>query len=326
MILIPDYPSWLLRQGLRPLSIRNLTEGMRRILEKNSTITYESFCEFLYQEELRGISSGTLYQYIATIRKYTKFLLETNQPYDKKLLKFKFRKVEQVRPVERFTLEEMTAILNQECSPGRDPRLHASYSLFFNILARTGMRPNELATMKKMYVDLGRFTFTVIAKHSKTRDIRTIAIPHALIEPLHHLLLKKKNNDFLFTNTVGLPLSRYSWKREMKLRLQELGITRSGLVTYSFRHTFGSELAENDVSIFKIMTAMGHKRVETTMRYIHQRTTAIHNAVALHPLNRGTMSQKEQLKQYKELLNNFGLNEKIKLQLESYINRILISM
>ena len=37
---------------------------------------------------------------------------------------------------------------------------------------------------------------------------------------------------------------------------------------HAFRHTFGSELAEADVSIKVIQDLMGHKRIETTLIYL----------------------------------------------------------
>jgi integrase len=38
-------------------------------------------------------------------------------------------------------------------------------------------------------------------------------------------------------------------------------------VFHSFRHSFGTWLAEKNVAIRTIMDLMGHKRVETTLRY-----------------------------------------------------------
>lgn len=40
-------------------------------------------------------------------------------------------------------------------------------------------------------------------------------------------------------------------------------------VLYSFRHTFGTRLAESGAKPYAIMKLMGHTKLETSMRYIH---------------------------------------------------------
>lgn len=49
---------------------------------------------------------------------------------------------------------------------------------------------------------------------------------------------------------------------------------------HDLRHTFGTRLAEQNVDVVRIKELMGHKSIETTMRYMHATDCGKREAVA----------------------------------------------
>jgi len=59
-------------------------------------------------------------------------------------------------------------------------------------------------------------------------------------------------------------------------------VKNSGIEHFRFhdlRHTFGSRLAQRGVDLFTISRLMGHKDVNTTMRYLHHSTETLKKGI-----------------------------------------------
>lgn len=141
------------------------------------------------------------------------------------------------------------------------------WTLFWYINAYQGFRPGETIKFTRASIDLGRNVFLV---HGKT-GMRVVPIS---------FILRKKLKDYLATlegEQLFPPLhhrhlsymTQTSWEADFAKRIARLGIKRPHLDPYSFRHSFGTRMAEEDYSLFKIQQAMGHRKVETTQKYMH---------------------------------------------------------
>jgi len=132
--------------------------------------------------------------------------------------------------------------------------------------AYTGMRMGELFKLKAQDVDLGTGAIFVGGRPgfgTKNGDYRVLPI-HDRIKDI--LCLRMENAP------ANLSLFGDEWNdKDQLLRAFKKSRNLMGkdetYVFHSFRHSFGTWLAEKNVAIRTIMDLMGHKRVETTLRY-----------------------------------------------------------
>lgn len=118
-----------------------------------------------------------------------------------------------------------------------------------------------------------------------TREIRltrrkggvdtTLPMPSVLVEALkaylavrpevesRALFLTKSNQPFASTRAIRALVKRSLKKAQVLQRKPRAG-------THTLRHTFGSHKASQGVDIAQLQYWMGHKKKETTYRYIHQ--------------------------------------------------------
>jgi integrase len=159
----------------------------------------------------------------------------------------------------------------------------AQWTLFFGILAFTGMRPGELAHMTVDRVDFGRAVFVLRAEDTKTNTPRLVPIPPHLSASLEKQV-KKIQRGVVFPSPQGKILAATEWGRNFRERLDRCKISRNGLSVYSLRHSILTRLIDEDVNIFRVKDLAGHVRTQTTERYYHSSVKSLHNAIQKDPL------------------------------------------
>lgn len=79
-------------------------------------------------------------------------------------------------------------------------------------------------------------------------------------------LRRQIESPLIFPNPAGLPLTEIP--KGFWTALEVSGLKKSSYVYHSLRETFGTMLAKSGVDLLSLKTLMGHKKTETTMRYI----------------------------------------------------------
>lgn len=180
-----------------------------------------------------------------------------------------------------FTVEESLAII--EAAPEQ-------WKAFFWLLAETGMRPGELAGLKRDGVNWNEGTIRIEQsvwqgrlQTPKTRTaIRTFAISSELVQRL-----RAYQRDYWMRNGLGLmfasqrgnPLSMDNFRnrvlnpilKELKIdkKLKTMGIKRCG--NYAFRHMNATVMDEIGTPLKTRQHRLGHAQIETTMtHYTHK--------------------------------------------------------
>ena len=147
------------------------------------------------------------------------------------------------------------------------------------IAAYCGARRGELLKLKRRDIDFGLNTIHI----GGLPDVRTKAANYRAV-PIHdriHNLLDEKcsqlaSSDLVFGRdwTSGDQLLRSFNKVRKFINKDE------AYVFHSLRHSFGTWCAEAAVPIRTIMSLMGHKRIETTLRYAKTTDRARTEAIA----------------------------------------------
>lgn len=140
----------------------------------------------------------------------------------------------------------------------------------------TGMRQDEILSLRWPEVDLFRRTATVIK--SKNGEKRTIPLNKRALE-----LLKGKTKvrdircNLVFPNEVGRKMDNRNVLRGFYNALDRAEI--EDFRFHDLRHTFATRLAQAGVDIYKIARILGHKDIKMTQRYAHHYPESLRDAV-----------------------------------------------
>lgn len=165
------------------------------------------------------------------------------------------------------------------------------WTIFWMISVYEGFRPGETVKLRKQDVDLGRNVF--ILNDTKTGH-RLVPISFVIRESLT-TYLQNLEGEYLFPpirNYGNKYMKCQAWEDDFKKRIKRLTSEfpdlgrRQNLTPYSLRHTFGTRQADEDVSLFKIQKAMGHRNLATTEKYIHMSLKSVENMLDNDRLSR----------------------------------------
>jgi integrase len=186
-----------------------------------------------------------------------------------------------------FTPEEYHRIVEKAEGP---------WKAFFRVLAKTGVRPGELAGLRRDAVGDHTLTITQSVWGQKLQTpksragVRTVAIDSRLASELRKLVDGTPENKFglMFVTKAGKPLSIDNFRQrvlnpilaELKIdqKLKGLGIKRCGL--YAFRHMNATLMDTINAPMKTRMKRLGHAQIETTLKHYTHAQDADDLAVA----------------------------------------------
>ena len=152
------------------------------------------------------------------------------------------------------------------------------------LLKTTGMRISELLSIE--YRDIDRVlagktnTFRIIGKGNKERTI-------FLKEEVKQLLQDYCRSTGIIKGNIWKNITRQYVYMLLKKLGKKVGVLGSRIYPHSFRHRFGSNLAQSGMSLLEIQKLLGHEHVNTTGIYTHIEDEVAYNMVyENHPLGR----------------------------------------
>ena len=137
------------------------------------------------------------------------------------------------------------------------------------LLLFTGARFSEVARLT--WADVNFNTNLIYFASSKDGNARYIKMSNRVLEVVNSLY-KNKINNLLIPTINGNKYEKMpkEWQIEVdKLIPGNDNANKDRLTTHSLRHTHASWLAQSGVDILHIKEQLGHKKIETTMRYSH---------------------------------------------------------
>ena len=148
------------------------------------------------------------------------------------------------------------------------------------LLYGTGLRITEMLDLKLGDIDFENCIVRCFGKGSKER---IVPIGEYIIDSLNNyldhgrnLLLKFKTSDYLFLNSRGDRISRFSFFKILKKLLRDKGIKKD-VSPHSLRHSFATHMLENGADLRIIQEFLGHADVGTTQIYTHLTNTKLKN-------------------------------------------------
>jgi len=166
-----------------------------------------------------------------------------------------------------LTVEEVDRLLDIKLDTVFDYRNKAMLELLYG----TGLRITEMLDLKMSDVDFENCVVRCFGKGSKER---IVPIGEYIIESLKNYLnrryelLKDKRSDYLFLNSLGGRLSRFSFFKILKKILAEKNIKKN-VSPHSLRHSFATHMLEYGADLRSIQELLGHSDIATTRIYTH---------------------------------------------------------
>jgi integrase/recombinase XerC len=218
---------------------------------------------FLHHLSNRNLTGVTRARKLAAIRKFFVFLHEGGILPTNPAAAVRGTRREEKEPSILFK-EQYKALLYEASD---DPRDYAIISTFL----QTGIRLSELAALKIEDADFENRLLTI--HQGKGRKDRQIPLVDEEVKALRNYLRYRAtelilDDDTLFLAKNGTSLNVSSVKAIVAKYVKKAGI-RKRVSVHTLRHTFGAHKADKHMSIATLQELMGHKKKETTLKYIH---------------------------------------------------------
>jgi integrase/recombinase XerD len=139
-----------------------------------------------------------------------------------------------------------------------------------------GLRVSEVCNLDIEDVDCEEFTLTV--RNTKNRMDRTVMVTEKCIRATEHYLnTRTDTEDPLFLSRKGGRISRTQVNRLVKkyaimagLRTyKDNGEVKTKVSPHTLRHTAATNLIANDCDVVVVQQHLGHRDIQSTMRYVH---------------------------------------------------------
>lgn len=149
-----------------------------------------------------------------------------------------------------------------------------SWFSLYRFSYETGVRVSELIALNWDCLDFNTKTVTIrrsysrkekrVVETTKGHEARVLGLGPELLEELRKL---QKKSQFVFCKDDGSHLL-YEYLKNRFYKHQRLAeVPKIGI--HELRHTYASHYVMNGGSVYDLMSLLGHKDVETTMRYAH---------------------------------------------------------
>lgn len=231
-------------------------------------------------KRLKSISPVTLNIELRTIRAFFNYCVEFNLLSHNQL-----SKISQIRIQEKklltFSSDEINLILGNV--------KHVKLKQIVTIGAYTGMRLNEILTLKYSRINLSEKVIEIINTGkftTKTKKNRIIPVPDTLLDELNVLFFDKENDtpilfdpdSYIFSSDGKAPYCKSYVTRKFKSVIRKLNLNED-LHFHCLRHTYFSNLSRLNVPVNYIKELAGHSSIKTTEIYLHNFRQDLNNFV-----------------------------------------------
>jgi integrase/recombinase XerC len=260
-------------QNYSPKTLRAYGDDLTQFLawvEKNrvdwdsptrfSRVDIEGFMQYLAAKRLTGV---TRVRKLAAIRKFFTFLEENSILAANPAHTVKGARREEKEPNILYK-EQYKALLYEASDNIRD------YAIIQTFL-QTGIRLSELANLRVDDVDFEHRLLTV--RQGKGKKDRQIPLVDDAVKALRNYMRYRNtqlivDDEIFFLAKNGTSLNVSTVKYTVAKYVKRAGIRKKTGV-HTLRHTFGAHKADKNMSLATLQELMGHKKKETTLKYIH---------------------------------------------------------
>jgi len=276
--LLGRFEKYLVRLGLSPATVINYLADMRGVarwcvesgrgcsLPNLTTGDVRAYCQYL--REGRGLSPATVNRHLQAVRKFCDFaqqanLMESNPAAHVRQI--------QAPPTLRRALDaNEIARLLEAIQTGRPSLVKRDYAII-QLLLQTGIKVGELTELQLADIELTDGRGTLIVKGNGGNGGRCIPLKAPACQALQEYLQVRPpvpNGKHLFLSQEGNSISARTVQRLVNVYTKAADLT--GVSTHTLRYTFATSMLEETGDVATVANLLGHRSVETTLRYISE--------------------------------------------------------
>lgn len=228
-------------------------------------ITATALNAYIRYLEKEGFKAATISRNIASVRAFCHYLVKTGAVKTDLSENLKAPRVEKKMPG-ILSMEEIERLLEQ---PGAENPKEIRDKAMLELLYATGIRVSELISLKVKDVNM---QMGYIICHERTKE-RAVPFGSKAREALTAYFFKVRSGmvsdpdeDALFVNCSGTPMSRQGFWKLVKHYAQKAGITEE-ITPHTLRHSFAAHLVANGADLKSVQEMLGHSDISTTQIY-----------------------------------------------------------
>lgn len=294
----------LIEEKDKYLNVCKSMKGLSALTLKAYKIDLKQFCDFMDQRDCFDKSELNSYinmlhslykpksakRKIACVKAFYRYMeiedvIDFN-PFHKIIIKYK-EPIKLPRTIPLNCIRDMLAYAYKQHSTSLtayQKEVFLRNIVVLELLFSTGMRVSEVSNLKISAINFGDNTIRIFGKGSKER---IMCISNNLSKTISNYLIERsRKTDYLLVNRLGNRLSEQSIRYMVNDYANAVG-TPLHITPHMFRHTFATELHNEDVDIRYIQQFLGHSSIATTQIYTHISTSKTREILeSKHPRNK----------------------------------------
>lgn len=222
----------------------------------------------LYMQELdKKLIASSKNRHLTSIKMLFRFLIKNNYITHNPAEHFDAPKKQSKLP-QTVSEDSMRLLIDSiEVIDEKDSRDKTMISLMY----ATGMRVSEICNIKLNDISLSHNTLTIIGKGNKERiaffdDVTKLLLQEYISVYRDNFL--RNQTQYLFLLNNGNKISRGQFYNILQKRVLLSPISKH-IHPHMLRHTFATELLNNDADLRSIQELLGHSDISTTTIYTH---------------------------------------------------------
>ncbi len=242
-----------------------LSKGFKNFNDVQSTDLLAYLTE-LHKEKL---SSLTIARNLSALRMFHRFLISENLTSSNPTETINSPKLAMKLPIvlDQFEMEKLIEQPDITTTLGMRDRALLEFAY------ATGVRVSELISVKLSDLFFNDQLVRVFGKGSK---VRIVPIGEKAIESVEVYCLNSRpllfkaheNNNTLFLNNRGKPLTRMGFWKILRRYVLEAGISKP-VSPHTIRHSFATHLIEGGADLRAVQEMLGHVNIASTQIYTH---------------------------------------------------------
>lgn len=239
---------------------------------KDKDFTRDNVNVFIGEMQRASAAKSYMNKMIALCKHLDKFL-NINNLQDYTYYKETYQPKEILTPVEIEAIANITMPYKKDCA-----YVNLRQRALVLLLGTTGSRIGEALSLK--WSDILSTPPHIVYRETKNGEARAIPIGQTVYDLIMSL---SRKSDYVFSTYRAGPLAQQQVNLDFQWRAHTIGVKKP-VYNHIFRHSYITTMLEQGVDVSDVAKIVGHKNLNSTMRYKNSLLGYYSEVIQLHPL------------------------------------------